>query len=250
MVYISKKICTYPGCGRPHNSKGYCSGHRAMQLKGKELRPLLVRDDYHKNKSTICSIEGCERKIKSKGYCSSHYNRIVWHGLDSKLGTRSIIYPEICIYVDCSLKPKAKGMCLKHYQLSRYIPKPKKAKIRYCTAEGCQEHHVAKGFCERHYNISRYIPKPKIVKAYKPKKICDIDDCDNPVKCHGWCSMHYSRWLRHGDPLVNYANNHKRTSYMINKSPISFTNTYEEGMIMSEFFEEMTGTENYLERCE
>ena len=101
MVYISKKICTYPGCGRPHNSKGYCSGHRAMQLKGKELRPLLVRDDYHKNKSTICSIEGCERKIKSKGYCSSHYNRIVWHGLDSKVGTRSIIYPEICIYVDC-----------------------------------------------------------------------------------------------------------------------------------------------------
>jgi len=31
---------------------------------------------------------------------------------------------------------------------------------------------------------------------------CQVTDCQNPIKTRGWCVMHYSRWLRHGDPLV------------------------------------------------
>ena len=33
------------------------------------------------------------------------------------------------------------------------------------------------------------------------KKTCSISDCDKPVKARGWCSMHYDRWSKHGDPL-------------------------------------------------
>ena len=29
---------------------------------------------------------------------------------------------------------------------------------------------------------------------------CVIDGCDKPVFGHGWCSKHYTRWRRHGDP--------------------------------------------------
>lgn len=36
-------ICSYPGCGRPHNSKGLCSPHGHMQRKGEELRPIQDR---------------------------------------------------------------------------------------------------------------------------------------------------------------------------------------------------------------
>lgn len=31
---------------------------------------------------------------------------------------------------------------------------------------------------------------------------CVIDQCVKPRLSRGWCSMHYFRWLRHGDPLT------------------------------------------------
>lgn len=33
-------------------------------------------------------------------------------------------------------------------------------------------------------------------------KICKIKDCKNKVKAKGWCSKHYMRWRRYGDPNV------------------------------------------------
>ncbi|GGN40520.1 hypothetical protein FHR83_007019 [Actinoplanes campanulatus] len=33
-------------------------------------------------------------------------------------------------------------------------------------------------------------------------KTCCIESCDKPSFTRGWCSMHYSRWQRHGDPLA------------------------------------------------
>ena len=31
-------------------------------------------------------------------------------------------------------------------------------------------------------------------------KLCTIDDCNEPHLARGWCSMHYYRWRRNGDP--------------------------------------------------
>lgn len=33
------------------------------------------------------------------------------------------------------------------------------------------------------------------------KGTCTIEGCDKPLKGHGWCGMHYTRWRSHGDPL-------------------------------------------------
>ncbi len=34
------------------------------------------------------------------------------------------------------------------------------------------------------------------------QRLCSIEDCRNPTFSRGWCSKHYTRWQRHGDPLA------------------------------------------------
>ena len=31
-------------------------------------------------------------------------------------------------------------------------------------------------------------------------KQCTVDGCDKTARARGWCSMHYERWRKHGDP--------------------------------------------------
>lgn len=33
-------------------------------------------------------------------------------------------------------------------------------------------------------------------------RTCSVDGCDRSASTRGWCSPHYKRWLRHGDPLA------------------------------------------------
>jgi lambda repressor-like predicted transcriptional regulator len=38
-------------------------------------------------------------------------------------------------------------------------------------------------------------------------RVCTIDGCDKLVRARGWCSKHYQRWQRHGDPSVYVGRN-------------------------------------------
>lgn len=38
----AKRTCTFPGCTRPLNAAGFCSGHRAQLKSGKPLAPLRM----------------------------------------------------------------------------------------------------------------------------------------------------------------------------------------------------------------
>ena len=34
------------------------------------------------------------------------------------------------------------------------------------------------------------------------KPVCSVEGCERSDRmAYGWCSMHYQRWARHGDPL-------------------------------------------------
>ena len=40
---MSDRICEFPGCGKPHFSKGFCVGHSKQLKAGRELVPLRPR---------------------------------------------------------------------------------------------------------------------------------------------------------------------------------------------------------------
>lgn len=35
-------------------------------------------------------------------------------------------------------------------------------------------------------------------------RTCSIEGCDKPARARGWCTKHYQRWKKHGDPTVVY----------------------------------------------
>ena len=72
------KLCTFPGCGRPLQAQGLCSGHRSQRYEGRELKPLRAKlpDGTYK----FCTFAGCNRAHVARGYCSTH-----WH--QAKKGT-------------------------------------------------------------------------------------------------------------------------------------------------------------------
>lgn len=38
------------------------------------------------------------------------------------------------------------------------------------------------------------------------QRICDVLECENPVRARGWCNAHYHRWKKYGDPLKLWEN--------------------------------------------
>lgn len=36
---------------------------------------------------------------------------------------------------------------------------------------------------------------------------CSLPECSQTAMARGWCSKHYTRWRRHGDPLANNTSN-------------------------------------------
>lgn len=74
-----------------------------------------------------------------------------------------------------------------------------------CLADGCQRSDIiARGLCESHYRklqrrgLLGDCPYPINTREVKR---CSVDGCERPSASRGWCTTHYSRWRRFGDPL-------------------------------------------------
>lgn len=53
----------------------------------------------------------------------------------------------------------------------------------------------------------RVVPNAYEGGAEMTEGTCSVNDCDRPVECSGWCSMHRARKRRHGDPLAGRSPN-------------------------------------------
>lgn len=67
------KICSFPNCGRPHDSKGFCSTHYRQLKKGESLHPV----GWTKR---TCQFANCDRPHYAHGFCAGHL-RLVRLGL-------------------------------------------------------------------------------------------------------------------------------------------------------------------------
>lgn len=56
------RICTVPGCGRPHDARGLCAYHYGRESRASAL-------------SGICKVPGCGRPVEARGWCNPHYQR-------------------------------------------------------------------------------------------------------------------------------------------------------------------------------
>lgn len=57
--------------------------------------------------------------------------------------------------------------------------------------------HVADKMRDLGWDVPDLAEKPVFVPDP-----CAVDDCDRPVQGHGYCTIHYPRWRRYGDPLA------------------------------------------------
>lgn len=101
MAQTSTRPCSFAGCPRGQQAKGYCKAHYEQLRAGKELYPIPTRP-----RGKPCRAEGCaERAIMSRSYCETH--RLLRLAAQGK--------PTQCSFDDCGRVPKTRGLCQAHY---------------------------------------------------------------------------------------------------------------------------------------
>lgn len=77
------------------------------------------------------------------------------------------------------------------------------ARARYsmCQVDGCEWAAHAKGYCSSHYTRWRRTGDPGVVRRRSAPSLCSVEGCDQPRRTRDLCGKHYERWRYHGDPL-------------------------------------------------
>jgi hypothetical protein len=211
-------------CQEPVKAKGYCHVHyRRIWRHGSTERMLA---SYEPGETCEAEEDGgrCTRPVEAKGYCRLHYERVQRTGSTQR--TQASYEPGTTCKAEedgvrCQEPVSAKGYCRLHYVRVQRHGSPE-ATRRYdpgaiCKAEEngerCDKPVKSDGYCQIHYTRVRRTgdPGPVGLIAHRDRKskyegvTCKAEQdgvrCDRPAKSLGWCTMHYHRWRRNGDPV-------------------------------------------------
>jgi hypothetical protein len=102
-----------------------------------------------------------------------------------------------------------------------------KRRYEHCKIEGCDRPHEALELCKIHY--TRYLRNgdPTIIRH----SCCSVSGCNNPHEALTLCKYHYNQWYKHGDPLWSTPT---PTSLPIGVTSICVCATVEEADMRSE----------------
>ena len=121
--------------------------------------------DYHAKYSTLlvmkCSHPRCTKRIFTLSLCREHYRKA---------------YTQ-CAIDGCRKPIHCKNVCRSHYRKGRSVPSPT------CMVQTCSKKAWMQGKCKRHFVSLKPLP-------------CRAVGCGRPVRCSGYCTMHYFRARR------------------------------------------------------
>lgn len=89
----------------------------------------------------------------------------------------------------------------RHRAWSKLNPQRSQGALRgkFCQVEGCVKKERARGWCTMHYARWQRHGDPLYERSREPSP-CDVEGCQRSASKRGWCEMHYMRWCKHGDP--------------------------------------------------
>ena len=67
-----------------------------------------------------------------------------------------------------------------------------------CSIDGCGNALAARGWCSTHYSRWRRHGDPEVVTRGKNNGPCSVEGCGQPSRKRGWCASHYSQWTQTG----------------------------------------------------
>ncbi len=147
----------------------------------------------------MCSIPGCGGVSRARDLCLRHYRQ--WQRTGDPVPKVAYGKRLVCAAEGCTVKLSKKSggkYCIRHYANLRWRgdvyadPIPKR-----CATEGCnQEISPTATHCRIH------VYAEKLAKPAESRGPCSIPGCDKQATWKKMCSMHWSRWRRHGDPNV------------------------------------------------
>ncbi len=60
------------------------------------------------------------------------------------------------------------------------------------------------GFGKSHHQTCYGPAETDLLEKFSVLRICAVDGCDAPSFGYGLCKKHYTRWSRHGDPMIKH----------------------------------------------
>lgn len=155
-----------------------------------------------------CKIDGCGKNVVGLGYCSAHYSKLKKYGDPLAGRTNS---GGTCEIKDCAEPVHAHRMCRLHYErYKKHGDASVVRKVKRCAVDGCEAPHRANGYCDFHNNRARRHngnplgggPRHNPLGSQGGK--CKVDGCNGVAKHLFYCSKHYSKFKKFGDPLGGY----------------------------------------------